>query len=308
MDKIPNAPPGSNLSKQGRDTVFNELKARDPSYKVIAEISKAHKMDYWADAEEGNPDSNVMIPVPASDANGRAVIVDHLDYQSHTLIQQAKEASELKDKLKELSSQVESEVKRAVETVKREHTRIMHKLISVMGLVEYRRLHNQPLSRDESETMDTLEKLQRELHLPDRYRGRLNELRLALNDYMFRRGQLSSSSQGPVFAASSSQPAVSASSSSAVSARQGKDEAQLQLLFKFLEQQNEGIKKIKDMLQTDLQAMNIINEGLNGSRSAGYGAPAGPAGPNGSQPGGSAPGAAMYGTPQRAPSRRVGFY
>lgn len=191
--------------------------------------------EQWRLAMERNPDPKRLVPVPArsfADLTARVKVQKERREQLLRFLQSLEREVDL------LVKENEIKVRKQIEDAKRKHMELSHRVLKLMIKLEVQMQKGIGIRNEDIMLKNKLNTLMHQLHKPDQFRGRLNELMPQFNHIQSTSGLL-------------------APNDSAVAA----DQETLQSICSFLQMQNQGIKQLCEVLQKDLNDMNLMKTG-----------------------------------------------
>eukprot|EP00741_Cyanophora_paradoxa_P017621 tig00021012_g17021.t1 len=195
----------------------------------------------WLHAVKNNPDPSTLYPVQATGFQDLRLRVQEQDKM--VAIHRTR-ITEMEEKLRAMRQKQELEVAARVAECRDRHSHLAHRLLSVMRLVETVKAAGVPLLAEEEQFWSKLDQIHKELEKPGEFKGRIQRLQSSASAHMLADG-------GPASGAGDSI-----------------DDQNLQRIYKVLEGQQTGIKKLMAVLERDLRDLEILAGGDKRARVA----------------------------------------
>lgn len=217
---------------------YNVLDAGVNPQDVIRQLRTQHPYVHdvmWTQALQKNPDPTRLVPVPARSV---ADLTTRVEAQQQATQTYQRALQEVEKNLENIRRHHDVDTVTKIEKLRQRNMELSFRVLGVMKRLEVLRQRGIPIGGTDIEVRDHLQAIQRELHKPNQYRGRLNELLPQLNFY--------------------TQYSAPLPNANAI------DDESLASISKFLEQQQQGIDSLMSVCQRDSKDIQTVITNLKG--------------------------------------------
>lgn len=190
----------------------------------------------WRDAIAANPEPKKMVPVPARSFDDIAARVEQQKARKEML---TNVLNVLKKNMDSLEQKNKVETQKKIKEAKETHMRLYTRLLKLMIRIEVQMQRGIGMRNEDIQLKNKLNALMMQLHRPDQFRGRLNEMNPQYSYYLQNSGSLL-----------------------ALNDTVTSDEESISELTHFLKLQNRGISYLVDVVQKDLVDVDKMKQSV----------------------------------------------
>ncbi|KAL9648399.1 hypothetical protein ABK040_014021 [Willaertia magna] len=213
--------------------VVEENKLQPTLNGLMMKYSQLIPMDQWKQAMIQNPDPTKLVPVPA---RGFRDVTQRVEQQQKRVEVLNQFVKHLDSKVNECKRKHEVDALTKIEQIKQRHMDLSTRILKIQRKLEVLMQQGVGIRNEDISLRNKLNTLQRELHKPNQYRGRLNELVPQVNYYLQQSNLLMNTDKNLI------------------------DEERKESVKVFLEQQTDGLMNLLSILKKDLKDVNYMKQ------------------------------------------------
>jgi len=181
----------------------------------------------WIQALKDNPDPSRLVPLQI---RGFAELRQRVEQQDKAVQDQQKALKEIQTFIGAIQDKHDFTTASKIQDYKRRHMQLAARVLRIMRRIEVMRSLGYPISLEEEAFRKKLENLYTELNKPTQFKGRLNEL----TSLVRMQDEVTQANYEPL------------------------DPESMQQIYKYLQQQQEGLKHLTDIVKADLKDMRTM--------------------------------------------------
>ncbi|EFC37759.1 predicted protein [Naegleria gruberi] len=193
--------------------------------------------ELWRQAMEKNPDPSRLVPIPATSFKD---VKDRVEKQQKRIELMNDFLKVLDSKISECKTKHEADTMSRIGGIKQRHTDLSHRILKIQSKLEVLTQSGIGIRNEDISLRNKLNTLQRELHKPNQFRGRLIELSPQVNYYLQQSNLLLNNNT--------------------------LDDETKENVKNFLEQQTNGLNELLSILKKDIKDINYIKQQVSADK------------------------------------------